>query len=357
MGRGFLFLLASAEAEYLDYIKAKLLPHRLSIDLNAREPNYNALHRHPYHADSALDVQSCRTHSTVYPSTDWRDHLSRALQGPTPDNVATLSPTVERRWPNLGHNQPSETSTVTSTNKSELATKWNVSTGGIVNVSAPWPQVRSAASPSQMSSDWNGSPIHERVFTWSEDTPTTHWTHTHNQLVSIYGEPFDNIVSIVKLGDSAFRDDAASFIKDLCSKWDQEGVWSRLPLSNPATGGSLVERMLQSLQCAEIIECDATVDPVRLKMARILLHHYYEQTHIALEQDPSLSSRLCQGKRPAGVATDIILERMYGTTEISKRRRNSLEWHKRIGKRWSYVASYLGVGIVLTCSRSLETHV
>ena len=64
----------------------------------------------------------------------------------------------------------------------------------------------------------------------------------------------------------------------------------------------------------------------------------------------------------ASAAKDVVLKMIYGcrektlALEIRKKQENSFTWHKRIGKRWSYVASHLGVGIALTCSPTLEAH-
>ncbi|KAF1365197.1 hypothetical protein EJ07DRAFT_51756, partial [Lizonia empirigonia] len=106
----------------------------------------------------------------------------------------------------------------------------------------------------------------------------------------------------------------------------QEGLWNRAPLSNPSTGSSVVEKMLKSLRCAETIEYDSAVDPVRLRMARIFLYHYFEQKCIDIRKDPNLSNRLSQGKRISSVVLDVILEEMYSchdqqvSVRVSKQR-------------------------------------
>ena len=119
--------------------------------------------------------------------------------------------------------------------------------------------------------------------------------------------------------------------------------------------------MLKSLQCAEAIEFDSIVDPVKLRIARMLLHHYFEQLCIKFKKDRRLCN-LSPGKGVASAAKDVVLKMIYGcreknlALEIRKKQENSFTWHKRIGKRWSYVASHLGVGIALTCSPTLEAH-
>ncbi|KAH7111356.1 hypothetical protein B0J11DRAFT_400327, partial [Dendryphion nanum] len=88
--------------------------------------------------------------------------------------------------------------------------------------------------------------------------------------------------------------------------------WYRSPLSNPTTGRSVTERMLMSLRCAETVEHDSAMDPVRLRIARIFLYHYFEQTRLSIDKNLNLVNRLSQGKDRASVALDIILENMYG---------------------------------------------
>ncbi|KAJ6201966.1 hypothetical protein J3E72DRAFT_234146 [Bipolaris maydis] len=138
--------------------------------------------------------------------------------------------------------------------------------------------------------------------------------------------------------------------------------WSRLPTGNPVTGMSLTEKIFKSLQCAETIAADSLVEPIKLRMARVLLYHQYEQKLIELRHNSSSSTHLSSGKGLASIAKSVILERIYGsqyqnlTAQAKRKRENSLKWHTRIGKRWSYVTSQLGVGIILTCSHILEIH-
>ncbi|KAH7111263.1 hypothetical protein B0J11DRAFT_397221, partial [Dendryphion nanum] len=88
--------------------------------------------------------------------------------------------------------------------------------------------------------------------------------------------------------------------------------WYRSPLSNPTTGRSITERMLMSLHCAEAVEHDSVTDPVRLRIARVFLYHYFEQKRLSIDKNLNLVDRLFQGKDRASVAPDIILENMYG---------------------------------------------
>ncbi|EDU42309.1 predicted protein [Pyrenophora tritici-repentis Pt-1C-BFP] len=106
----------------------------------------------------------------------------------------------------------------------------------------------------------------------------------------------------------------------------EENPWSRLSEENPTSKGSLTERILKSLYCAEKIEFESAIDPAKLRMARILLYHHYKQKCIDLSKDPRISSYLSQGTGIASVANDMILEEIYGchnqsTSEEAKRKR------------------------------------
>ncbi|KAF2177819.1 hypothetical protein K469DRAFT_719477, partial [Zopfia rhizophila CBS 207.26] len=119
---------------------------------------------------------------------------------------------------------------------------------------------------------------------------------------SLYGgrsaHGLKNTSEIIELSDSFLREDAVSFIESFRHGWGREGLWYRPPLSNPTTGSSVVERMLKSLRCAETVEHDSAVDPVRLRIVRVFLYHFFEKKRI-------------DGKDISSVVLDVILEDMY----------------------------------------------
>ncbi|XP_014550056.1 hypothetical protein COCVIDRAFT_43270 [Bipolaris victoriae FI3] len=119
-----------------------------------------------------------------------------------------------------------------------------------------------------------------------------------------------------------------SLLASVENEWNLEDPWSRLPISNPTLKYHLTERMLTSLRCAEAIEFDSIVDPVKLRIARMLLHHYVEQLGIKLKKDRK-SCNLSPGKGVASVAKEVVLETIYGchkntlTPEIRKKHENT----------------------------------
>ncbi|KAF2184592.1 hypothetical protein K469DRAFT_579464, partial [Zopfia rhizophila CBS 207.26] len=120
------------------------------------------------------------------------------------------------------------------------------------------------------------------------------------------------------------------------------------------------EKLLSGFRCAEVLELSLAADPVRLRIARIWLYHYFEQRRIDLHTDPSTLGKLSSGKTIASVVTDEVLNELHSThdkrfrPQSRKQRRKSLQRHKKLGKRWLILATHLGLGILITCSTRLE---
>ena len=170
----------------------------------------------------------------------------------------------------------------------------------------------------------------------------------------------ETIIEIMKLSDSFLREDARSFLESFRLGWSQNGLWDRPPLTNPTSGEAAIEKLFNSSCCAEVLEQDSVLDPFRLRIARILLYHYYKQLCISSLSNPDLLSRRSRGRDTASIVMDKILEDIYHSekdridSRTWKRRRASLHKHKQIGKRWCMVATHLGLGILIACHPSFE---
>jgi hypothetical protein len=349
IGKAFLSLLASVEGEYLDLIQTKLLPHELLFEGSMP-------YRYSFHADSSVDP---RPYSNLLNTRSFRHRLGNVADEQfVPDHHASTSPATC-----YSAHDKSELLKYQSSMRNHMAIS-NVQGEDEegTNLLLLSPQRRlGSLSPSLLSSNWNESPVTKTKFSIPEDTTKTHWLHCYDQLNHLYGGPYEGLCYIIRIGDSFLREDAKDFITQFYLRWNLEDPWCRLPITNPTLKRPLTEKMLKSLYCAEAIEFDSIVDPVKLRIARMLLHHYFEQLCNEFKKDQK-SCNLSPGKGVASVAKDVVLETIYGcyektlTPEIRKKQENSYTWHKRIGKRWSYVASYLGVGITLTCSPNLEAH-
>jgi hypothetical protein len=348
-GKAFLSLLASVEGEYLDFIQTKLLPHELSFE----DP---MPYRYSIHADSGVDLRPC---SNPLDTRSLRPRLGNVADEQfVPDHRASSSPATcysAYEESNLSKYQAHMRDQMAI---SGLQAEDEEGTNSLLSSRQ---RRLGSLSPSLLSSNWGESPVTKTRFSIPEDTTKTHWLHCYDQLNYLYGGPYEDLCYIIRIGDSFLREDARDFITQFYRRWNLEDPWSRLPISNPTLKRPLTERMLKSLHCAEAIEFDSIVDPVKLRIARMLLHHYFKQLCMNFKKSRKLCN-LSPGKGVASVAKDIVLETIYNcrqrtlTPKIRKKHENSFKWHLRIGKRWSYVASHLGVGITLTCSPSLEAH-
>ena len=361
-GKAFLSLLASVEGECLDSIQAKLLPHKLSLDGSdslssvdtGLQPCSTHLNMRNYrsHRDSVVAQSST---SNIYdfcdrPATSHLAHHGSMLQEVQGEMRNPMTSSDSRAGDFLEASKKAIPQAInTMESRSSLLLSFQTKFGSL--------------SPSLLSPNCHGSPVMRTKFTIPREATVTHWVHSYAQLCNLYGENYDRLKAIMQIGDGSFRKDAEESIDLFCYRWSLENPWSRLPEENPTSRGSLTERILKSFYSAETIEFESAINPVKLRMARILLYHHYKQKCIDLTKDPRISSYLSQGKGIASVANDMILEEIYGchdqnTSEEARLKQASrFNWHKKVGQRWSFVASHLGVGIILTCSHKLATRV
>jgi hypothetical protein len=350
-----------AEPEDAAYLQTQLLPHKLAFD-DPSNPSTPA--RDTSQAESSnLEFFQERTTSfdgrssciTARVDTEMQDcgdknNGEAPLQHCDTSNNATIA----------GFAGPNQTPNVLPTASDSNIEMMNT-TDDRLSLDLSFQARLGSISPSLLCSDWDGSPRDHTVFTLPEGTAKTHWLHSYNQLKRLFGGTMKQLEDVITIGDSFLQEDAHTFISNFYRRWSLEDPWSRLAIKNPTSRGPLTDKILKSLHCAETMENDSFVDPVKLRMARVLLHHYFEQMCIKLNKDRS-QCNLSSGRGVATVAKDAVLETIYGCRmkyfplKIRRRCERSFKWHTRIGKRWSYVASHLGTGILLTCSRNLEIH-
>jgi hypothetical protein len=203
--------------------------------------------------------------------------------------------------------------------------------------------------------------------------PSASWLYhsrayrVHGILTSIYGDKTrhrlarESIDEIIRLGDSFLRVDIRTHLESLRHAWPAEGLWNRQSLSKPAHDQTRVERLFNGVCCADVLERDSVVDPVRLRMARIILYHHHEQLCVDLPNNKRLRGQLSCGRDRASIATDMIVKALYNLEHKDRvdermlvRYRGRLHKHKRIGKRWCMLAKHLGLGVLFVCHRDIE---
>jgi hypothetical protein len=312
-------------------------------------------------------------------------HTRQSADCETTDNrdgdVATLNPlsmlqvTAPTQFSNdnLGHSTDTDTSPSCESNTSNEQVGTNMAhrqTKRNCPIPHSSPQSHCAAKRARRTLDTQSiamnvvrseSSIHnDSPETIDPATTRSHYLRSFDILTSKYGEDTDfdltpaQIIEVIKAGDSFFREDPVDFITSYL-KSSHAGLWNT-PIPCSPFDGSLTENLFKSFHCAEILDQRTIVDPIKLRVARILLFWYFEQLH----SNPELSNRCSRGRSTASVATDDLLQEIFGqkvqNTQDWKQRRMQLQKHKQTGKRWSMLIGCVGPGFLLICNSDLAAH-
>jgi hypothetical protein len=192
----------------------------------------------------------------------------------------------------------------------------------------------------------------------------SHFLRSQNRLRARFGEnsdyklTSDQIIDVIEAGDSFLRDNPSEFVTSSLRDCTVTSCNTNVPY--PTSDGTLIEKLFKCLRTAEILDERSLVDPIRLRIARILLFWYYEQLCETYSQDRS--QKCSRGKGKASLVTDRLIEELYkGETPCSeillKKVRTSVQWNKQIGKRWAKLISYMGPGFLLVCCPNLVKRV
>ena len=225
-------------------------------------------------------------------------------------------------------------------------------------LSLPYHVGSASTSPSEISSNWRQSPTVGSTYIWP-DSPLPRYPGSLKRLESLYGLSMEALSDIIQLSDYSFREDVVSFIESFCHSLDQHGLWYFPAPGNPVAEGPILKNLLKGFCCAEILTRSSIIDPVRLRLSRVLLYHYFERLRIDLKTDSSTLGQRSRGKGTATFAKNKVLDGLHSAhderlrPQTRKEQWASLDRHKKIGKRWSIMATYLGLGVFLTCSPSL----
>jgi hypothetical protein len=187
----------------------------------------------------------------------------------------------------------------------------------------------------------------------------SHYVRSFETLTSKYGEgtifklkPVQ-IIEVIRSGDSFVREDSVDFVTSYL-KTCHDGLWN-VPIPCSPLSSSLTENLFKNLHCADILDQRNIVDPVKLRVVRVLLFWYFEQ----MRSKPELLSRCSRGRNTASIATDILLEEIFNNQNAQhdaqdwQRRRMLLQKHKQIGKKWSILVGGIGPSFILICNPDL----
>jgi hypothetical protein len=201
---------------------------------------------------------------------------------------------------------------------------------------------------------------------YTHENEPSHYLQSFNTLTYRFGNGTkhdlnpSSIIKIIKIGDSFLRDDAVSFVSSHLGGV-QNNLWYQPIVPDPTTNSSLTEKLFKSFCCTGILEQRSALDPIRLRIARILLYQYSEQLYKDSHSKQHILNRRSRGRDTTSAAIDQILEEMYTgeeqhDPETWRKRRNLLKRHKKIGRRWCILIRYIGSGLLVMCSSELATH-
>jgi hypothetical protein len=165
-----------------------------------------------------------------------------------------------------------------------------------------------------------------------------------------------HVASIIKLGDHFLREDVGKFLRLFCRRWSQTDLDYRPIPSSFDSDDTRMQNLFRRFYYAEAFRCRSDIDHLKYRFLRILLYHDFQELCIDIQN----GSERYRGQRAASVATDKFFDglgKAYGEDVLTRTedpQRESFRKHKVIGRRWSILASHLGLGIFLTCSPELE---
>jgi hypothetical protein len=120
-----------------------------------------------------------------------------------------------------------------------------------------------------------------------------------------------------------------------------------------------MESLFRRYYDAEAFRRRSDIDHLKYRFLRILLYHDFEELCINIQNNLERYRPLSRGQDAATVATDKFIDGLgkasgEDVTWTERQQRESFRRHKKIGRRWSIVASHFGLGFFLTCSPELE---
>ncbi|KAH8803005.1 hypothetical protein F5884DRAFT_756307 [Xylogone sp. PMI_703] len=174
-------------------------------------------------------------------------------------------------------------------------------------------------------------------------------------------KPQDLIAPEISVAPICIRADYISFIERNLPRWAQHGLWQNTSLPNPTTGGVNSEILKNVYACVCQLDLQADDNPIRQRIALILLHTVYEVAYNEWKMRPERRKEMTSiGRGGASQMIDHILERIHSgwsrfDAKVRSELRAKFHYRKRFGKRWWILSNGLGPSIVLLCSSDLST--
>ncbi|KFX96097.1 hypothetical protein O988_05481 [Pseudogymnoascus sp. VKM F-3808] len=168
---------------------------------------------------------------------------------------------------------------------------------------------------------------------------------------------------VVQAAKSLIRENLQQFLNTFLPLWQNQGLWGNTNVELLVDSGTSHERLESAYRCLTRLRQRMADDPVRSRMASIVLHREFHAACLMLKGKGSAQkSTAISSQRGRGLATPVIdytLRRIYKDFDrLPSLRQKELraEFHdnKRFGKRWERLANSIGYGILIVCSKSVN---
>ncbi|EFY94066.2 hypothetical protein MAA_10470 [Metarhizium robertsii ARSEF 23] len=159
---------------------------------------------------------------------------------------------------------------------------------------------------------------------------------------------------------TCIRADYLHFLQTNLARWSKEGLWQK---ESPQAAGASVrdyEKLRNAYSCVCRLDKRMRDDPIRTRIALVLLHLEYENTCLKWKtgrRNPSVvETRLGRGTTSSMI--DQILENIHPEWRVADARlraelRADFHNRKRYGKRWWILTNALGPGLLILCSSKI----
>ncbi|KAK8915253.1 Aurovertin biosynthesis cluster transcription factor aurF [Metarhizium anisopliae] len=159
---------------------------------------------------------------------------------------------------------------------------------------------------------------------------------------------------------TCIRADYLHFLQTNLARWTKEGLWQK---ESPQAAGASVrdyEKLRNAYSCVCRLDKRMRDDPIRTRIALVLLHLEYENTCLKWKtgrRNPSVvETRLGRGTTSSMI--DQILENIHPEWRVADARlraelRADFHNRKRYGKRWWILTNALGPGLLILCSSKI----
>ena len=165
----------------------------------------------------------------------------------------------------------------------------------------------------------------------------------------------ESIMRVMNASNAIIRHDVMEFLIKWFPKWQKHGLW-HYSSSVAAVKGLTATKCLQEAYNNVIkLESQMTNNPIRYRMALIILHWAYIRICTTVKSD-TYDKKRKRGQGDASSAVNIVLKKAHvnwDSLSLKEQGKHRSTFHnkKRFGQRWLNLAESIGFGVLLVCGK------